>query len=387
MSFPKNTLFFICTGEASGDLLGGNLAKAILEIDSQIELTGVGGKHMREAGVSLIEDLSKMGIFGAFELIKHLKDIYTMACTVKNYLKQHRPDLVILIDYAGFNLHIAKAAKKLGLKVLFYVSPQIWASRYGRIKRIRRYVDHMAVLYDFEAAIYKRENIPVTCVGHPLIDIAKPTHDKTTNYQRFNFDPQKPIVALFPGSRQQEITRLLPIILEAKKLIQKAVPHVQFALPIAPTLDKEQLLKQLPSDITVVENDTYNLLTISTVAIAASGTATLEIGLFGIPLVILYKLATPSYWLIKSISKTRIIGLCNIIAQTVVAKEYLQKQATGENIAREIIKILLDVRYRQTIIKQLERLKYSLGPGDSSKKVAALAFQLLTQTVSKSKKI
>lgn len=372
-----NKRIFISTGEASGDLLGGNLAHALRQINPHLNITGMGETHMRNAGVELIEDLSKMGVVGGFEVIKHLKDIYQTAKKVKKHLKATRPDLVILIDYPGFNLHIARAATRMGLKVLFYVSPQIWGWRYGRIRRIKRYVDHMAVLYRFEEDLYKNEHMPVTFVGHPLKKLAKPTLTKEQTYTALNLDPSKPVVALFPGSRRQEIERLLSIILDAKKRIQQALPDVQFALPIAPTLDKSFISSQLPNDVTLVENNTYNLLSISDAAISCSGTATLEIGLMNVPLVILYKLSSATYWGLKCMTKIKHIGLCNIIAQDVVAQEYLQYDATPENIAREVVKLLLDTRYRDQIKQRMKRIEHGLGDGDPAQKAAALVFELL----------
>lgn len=368
---------FISTGEASGDLLGGNLAQALFDVNPQLKIVGMGDRHMREAGVELIEDLSKMGVVGGFEVIKHLKDIYLTAKKVKNYLRQHRPDLVILIDYPGFNLHIARAATAMGLKVLFYVSPQIWGWRYGRIRRIQRYVDHMAVLYRFEEDIYKKEHVPVTFVGHPLKDVAKPSLSREATYSTLQLDPNKPVVSLFPGSRKQEIERLLTIMLDAKALIQKALPDVQFALPLAPTLDKAFIKSQLPDDVQLVENNTYNLLSITDAAISCSGTATLEIGLMNVPLVIIYKLAAPTYWALMCITKTRHIGLCNIIAQEIVAQEYLQYKATAKNIAKETVKLLIDQAYRQSIKEKLQHIEHGLGSGNPAKKAAAVVFELL----------
>lgn len=373
----QNKLIFISTGEASGDLLGGNLAKALLQKNPNLNIVGMGETHMRNAGVELIEDLSKMGVVGGFEVIKHLKDIYQTAKKVKNYLKKHHPDLVILIDYPGFNLHIARAAHKMGLKVLFYVSPQIWGWRYGRIKRIRRYVDHMAVLYRFEENLYQKENVPVTFVGHPLKEVAKPTLSKQDTYNALNLDPSKPIVALFPGSRKQEIQRLLPIILEAKQQIQKVMPEVQFAMPIADTLEKENFYRQLSDDITIVKNNTYNLLSICSSAIAASGTATLEIGLMQVPLVILYKLSAPTYWALMCMTKIKNIGLCNIIAGELVAKEYLQYQATADNLANETIKLLKDKAYSDSIKQKMTSLQSQLGQGNPAENAADLVCELI----------
>lgn len=373
---PKR--IFISVGEASGDLLGGNLAAALFDCEPNLSIVGMGDTHMRQAGVELIEDLSKMGIVGGFELIKHIKDIYQTTKKIKTYLKNTPPDLLILIDYPGFNLHIARFAKKIGINVLFYVSPQIWAWRYGRIKRIRHDVNHMAVLYRFEKALYQKENVPVTFVGHPLKNIAKASLSKAECYSLLHLSPEKPIIALFPGSRKQEVETLLPIMLIAKKLIQQIMPNVQFALPIASTLGREYFKNKLPDDITLIENNTYNLLSITDTAITASGTATLEIGLMNVPLVILYKLAAPTFWLARLITKKiPQFGLCNIITQDTVAKEYIQHDATPENIAKETLKLLQDESYRSEIKRKLLRIKNELGEGDPAKNAAKVALAML----------
>ena len=372
---------FICCGEASGDLLGGHLAQALLERDSSLLIAGMGGTHMQAAGVELIEDLTRVGVLGGFELIKHAKNIYRVAKKIKQYLKQNKPDLVILIDYPGFNLNaIAPAAKKYGIPVLYYVSPQIWAWRYSRIHKIRRNVNHMAVLYRFEKSLYEKENVPVTFVGHPLKNSAQATLSKDECYRLFELDPQKPVVALLPGSRKQEVEHLLPIMLEAKKIIQQTMPRVQFALPIASTLGKDYFKHKVPGDITLVERNTYNLLSIADAAITASGTATLEISLMTVPMLILYKLTTPTYWLARLRligKKVPQLGLCNIIAQETVAKEYLQHAAIPKDIAEETIKLLNDEAYRASIKHKLLRIKDELGDGDPAQNVAELVLSML----------
>ena len=372
---------FMCCGEASGDLLGGHLAQALFEREPNLSITGMGGTHMQAAGVELIEDLNRVGVLGGFELIKHAKNIYRVAKKIKQYLKQNKPDLLILIDYPGFHLNaIAPAAKKYGIPVLYYVSPQIWAWRYGRIHKIRRNVNHMAVLYRFEEALYQKEKVPVTFVGHPLKNSAQATLTQEECYSLFKLDPQKPIVALLPGSRKQEVEHLLPIILETKKLIQQTMPRVQFAMPIASTLGKDYFANKLPDDITLVENNTYNLLSIANTAITASGTATLEISLMNVPMLILYKLTTPTYWLARLRligKKVPQLGLCNIIAQETVAKEYLQHAAIPKDIAEETIKLLNDEAYRADIKQKLLRIKSELGEGDPAQNVAEVALTLL----------
>jgi lipid-A-disaccharide synthase len=235
---PNNAYhsIFMIAGETSGDLLGANLARELLRRQPDLKLTALGGAQMRAAGVDILFDNQSMDIMGWLGVIKNLRVIRAALRTIKNIFKNNPPDLLILIDYPGLNLRMAKLAKKYGIKVLYYVSPQIWAWKYGRIKTIRRCVDHIAVLFAFEEDIYRQENVPVTFVGHPLSALVQATESKTAIFQRYGFNPDYPVIALFPGSRQQEVQRLLPVIMSAVAKIRAKIPGVQFAMPLAGNL-------------------------------------------------------------------------------------------------------------------------------------------------------
>lgn len=368
---------FISAGEASGDLLGGHLAQALRTSNPACQLIGMGGEQMRAAGVELIEDLSRVGVVGIIEVLSHLGGIIQVTRKLKRMLKAQRPDLVILIDYPGLHLHLAEYAKKIGLQVLFYVSPQIWGWRSGRIKRIKACVDHMAVLYPFEKEIYDQAHVPATFVGHPLKTKAVPSLDQPACFQTLHLDPSRPVVVLMPGSREQEIKRLLPIMLAAKTQIQAHLPNCQFAIPLAQTIDKHNLKKQIPVDIHLIENNTYNLLSIARCALAASGTATLEVALLGVPMAVTYKLAATTYWILKRLVKLKYISLCNIIAGEGIVKEFIQDQATPEALSTEIIRILSDDAYRELMKQKLGLLNHRLGTGDPSLNTAKLALELI----------
>ncbi|MFW0083304.1 MAG: lipid-A-disaccharide synthase [Coxiella-like endosymbiont] len=364
-------------GEASGDLLGAHLAKSLKTLDSTISLTGVGGKQMRDAGVNIFINANQLAVVGLFEVFKHLNVILSVRQELKNRFKKTPPDLVIFIDYPGFNLHMAKHAKKAGIPVLYYVSPQTWAWRYGRVKNIKKYVDRMAVLFAFEEKLYQRENIPVNLVGHPLVDIAVPSLCREEAYQQFNLSPDKPIIGLFPGSRYNEIRRLLPVIVLAARLIQQRMPQVQFVLPLAPNLSMDDIRNYLFPDIKVVKNNIYNILPLCNAAIATSGTVTLEIALHQVPFVIIYKVALLTYWLVKNLIHVPFIGLSNLIAETRVTPEFIQKAATPEAIANEICHLLEDSLYRHHCLTQLKPIKEKLGDGGASMKAARLALEML----------
>lgn len=373
----SNQKILIVAGEASGDLLGAHLAKAILALEPNTILIGMGGPQMQSAGVDIIIDADKLAVVGVWEILKHLGDIRSAMHTLKQLFKTDPPDLVIFIDYPGFNLRMAKQAKRAGIKVLYYVSPQIWAWRYGRIKKIKKYVDRMAVLFAFEEKLYQKEDMPVSFVGHPLVDIAIPTLTPNEVAIQLQLDTQKPIIALFPGSRHSEITRLMPVIVSAVELIRAQLPAAQFVLPLASSLSREDLRDYLIPEIQVVENNTYNLLPLCTAAICASGTATLEIALQQIPLLIIYKVAPLSFWLGKNLIKTPFIGLCNIVAEEKVALELIQHDANATIIAEQILRLVTEPDHREKTSDKLAQVKLKLGGGSGSEKVARVALNML----------
>lgn len=367
----------IVAGEASGDLLGAHLAKAILSLRPHTELIGMGGTQMQSAGVNILIDSDKLAVVGIWEVLKHFSDIRAAMRALKHLFKTDPPDLVIFIDYPGFNLHMAKQAKRAGIKVLYYVSPQIWAWRYGRIKKIKKYVDHMAVLFAFEEALYRKENMPVSFVGHPLVDVVTPSLTPDEAAKQFELDTNKPIIALFPGSRHSEISRLMPVIMSAAKQIQTEVPEAQFVLPLAVSLSPSDLQDYLVPGIQVIENNTYNVLQLCDAAITASGTATLEIALQQVPMVIVYKVAPLSFWLGKKLIRIPFIGLCNIVAQEKVALELIQQDAAANTIAQETCRLLKDATHRSESLEKLTLVKQKLGGGGGSEKAAKVALDML----------
>ncbi len=362
----NNTIFFIA-GEASGDLLGANLARQLLHLRPDLKLLAIGGDLMRAQGVEIVFPNSSMNIIGWVGVLKNWRIIYKAMRRVREIFKKNRPDLLILIDYPGFNLRVAKMAKHFDIKVLYYVSPQIWAWKYQRVQQIRRYVHHMAVLFAFEEDIYRKENIPVTYVGHPLAYMVKAKEEPSQIFQRYQLNPQLPVVAIFPGSRQSEVRRLFPVIVAAIEIISAKIPGIQFVLPLASTLSRNDLQAYLNDKITVVEKDTYNILSICQAAIVKSGTSTLEVGLSQIPLVIIYKSNWINYWLARFVVHTTQIGLCNIVAQKSIAKELIQGAVTAENIADEVLRLLMNSHYRERVLADLKILSQQMQQPNSSK--------------------
>lgn len=370
---------FISAGELSGDRLGSFLTTALQQRDPSIRMVGMGGEHMKAAGMEILEDLSRSNINGFFEVLSHLPKIFALENDLKAHIRRIQPTLLILIDYQGLNLRLAKYAKSQNIRTLFYVSPQIWASRYHRIKKIKRYVDHMAVLYQFEKKIYEQENVPVTFVGHPLKKISKSNRPTHKIYQHFNLDPTKPIVTLLPGSRLNELTRMLPVFLEAKQKIQTKQPDAQFTLLLASTLNTDTVRSCCPKDIKLITSDAYDLFSITDAAIAVSGTITLELALFRVPMVITYKVSTFTYHLLKRIMKTNYIGLCNILLNKPVVKEYIQTDANASHISQEVLRLLQNDDYRKKMIHELAHVCDHMGVNDPVENITDCVIQQLHQ--------
>ena len=368
---------FIVAGEASGDVLGADLVYACLRLNPQLEFLGMGGSLMQQSQVDLIIDSSPLAIVGASEIVRHLFKIKAAFKKIKLALKKELPDLIILIDYPGFNLKIAKLAKSLKLPVLYYVSPQIWAWHYRRIYKIKKYVDHMAVLFDFEKELYTRESIPVTWVGHPILDKLTPSITEFDLLQSLQLNSAQPTIALIPGSRQQEIDRLLPIMIEASKRIREKLPVCQFILPIANSVDQTTVRRLCPDFIKLTSPPLANGLSVAAAAIVTSGTATLETALCQVPLVIIYKTNALTYWLAKRLLKIDKIGLCNIIAKKFICKELIQKEATPQAVANEILQLLEDTSYSTQMRQDLKKMRHHLGDSGATSRTAELVIRLL----------
>jgi lipid-A-disaccharide synthase len=369
----------IVAGEASGDIYGADLVAEAVKLDQNFHFFGIGGARMREAGVEILVDSSVMAVVGLVEVIKHFDVISAAFNKLKQIILETPPDLLILIDYPGFNLRLAKVAKKAGVTVLYYISPQIWAWRQGRVKKIARLVDHMAVILPFEAPFYERAGVPVTFVGHPMLDLVDVTMDHTAAATSFNLDPKRKIVGLFPGSRHNEIERLLPVITAAAVTLKERFPEVQFILPLASTLNIDDIVPQLTTaglEVTTTRERIHDMIRACDAVISVSGTVTLEIALVGTPMVIIYKLSPLTYQLAKRLIKVPNIGLCNIVAGETVVQELIQEQANPSAIADEIEKLLTNSSYHATIKQKLSEIRSKLGCGGASVNVARIALEL-----------
>lgn len=366
MQRKKNNKIYISAGEASGDLLGADLARALLQKNPMLQLVGMGSKKMRDAGVHIQFDSARLSVVGFIEVITHLLKILRTLHAIKKYLAQEKPDCMILIDFPDTHFRLLKTAKKLGIPVVYYVSPQIWAWRFSRIKQIKKYVAHMAVLFAFEEKIYRDAGVPVTWVGHPLLQLAKPSMTKSEAYLSFGLDTEKPVVTLFPGSRESEMKNHLAVMLQASNKIFNQNPRVQFTLMLAPHFDENKIRPLLPTHIKIIQNNIYDLLQITSAAIAVSGTVTLEIALMQVPFCIIYKMNPITFWLAKKLITVKYIGLCNIAANKLIAKEFIQDQATPDHIAAEITRCLTDQQYIQQIKNNCADIRNAISTRDKS---------------------
>jgi lipid-A-disaccharide synthase len=370
----------IVAGEASGDLHGANLVRAMYKLAPELSFFGIGGPRMREAGVDTLVDASEMAVVGLIEVIAHFDVISRAYLTLKKIISANPPDLLILIDYPDFNLRIAGLAKKAGVPVLYYISPQVWAWRVGRVKKIGRVVDRMAVVFPFEVPFYEKEGVPVTFVGHPLVDTVSPSMTRDEAQKQFGLDERRRTIGLFPGSRHGEIKRLLPTILAAAKLLNERFDDLQFILPLASSLTPADINPYLDScglPVRVITEKAYDVMQVCDAIITVSGTVTLEIALMAVPMVIIYRVSPLTYAIGIRLIKVDHFGICNIVAGERAVRELLQHEAEPVHIADEIEHILTDPIYEAAIRSKLVMVREKLGSGGGSKRVARLALEMV----------
>lgn len=375
---PKTVM--LIAGEASGDKHGAEIVRRLRASNPDLRFTGMGSSHMRAAGVELLVDSRNIAVVGLFEVLAHWNEIQSALKTLQNHIADDPPDLLLLIDYPEFNLKLAAAAKALGVRVLFYVSPQVWAWRQGRVKKIGRAIDMMGVIFPFEVPFYEKHNVPVRYVGHPLAGHVNATTSREQARSDFGLKPDLPAVALLPGSRKSEIKRILPLIAETAVHIQKNLAGVQFILPVANTLDIGEIRARLapyPIAITLIENRTYDAVSCSDAAIVASGTATLEVALLQVPMAIVYRVSPVSYAIFKRLIKVQHVGLANIVAGEAVAREFIQDNARPEVIAAETLRQLTDNDYRNAQVRKLGAVREKLGEIDGIQGISNLALEML----------
>jgi lipid-A-disaccharide synthase len=375
----------IMSGEASGDLHGANLAREIQNQDPSIALYGVGSVRMKEAGVQMLADASEISVVGITAVLTHLRAIYRVYAKLKRFLKHERPDLLVLIDFPDFNIMLGKAARKFGIPVLYYISPQIWVWRKGRIKTLARLVKTMIVVFPFEVPIYEKAGVDVRFVGHPLSDVVQSSLTKDQAKKDLGLDSRRRTIALLPGSRTSEIEQLLPDMLNASRILASRFNDLQFVLPLAPTLDRNfvrAFLEQVPDiPVRMVEDRVYDVLRASDVAIVASGTATLETGLMAVPMVIAYRISALNYFLLTKIVRgVENVGLVNIVAGKRIVPELVQNDSTPGNMADAVTSLLNDAVYYDRMQRDLVGVRRRLGDSGASSRTASVVREVLAQT-------
>lgn len=374
----------ISAGEASGDLHAANLVKALHKIDPTVAVHGMGSDRMKAAGVDILYDCRDIAVMGIVEVLAKWGTIMGALDILKASLVKNPPDLLILVDYQEFNMKLAKAAKKLGIKTMFYIGPQVWAWRSHRVKKIGRYIDMMAVLFPFEEAFYKKADMAVRFVGNPLVDEVKASMSLEESNKKFDLTPTLKTIGLFPGSRRSEICRLLPTELASANLIHQQYPQSQFIIPLAKSVSLDELKPMLAPypnlPIHIVHSHIHDVMQSCHSVIAASGTATLETALMTTPMVIIYKMSNLTYKIMKRMINIEHIGLPNIVAGEQVVKELLQDDANPENISNEILSMLNNPGYHEEITTKLKAIRNKLGTSGGSEKVAQLAYEMLQPT-------
>ncbi len=369
----------IVAGETSGELYGALLAKALKKKVPQLRVIGIGGERMQAAGVELLSGIaSAFGLTEALSSIKTLKETFKKA---SDAFRSYRPSVLVLIDYPDFNLRLAAEAKKQNIPVLYYVSPQVWAWRQGRVKKIAKLVDRMAVILPFEEQIYRDTGLDAEFVGHPVLDEMRHLQsDKKTLKAELGLDPDMQLTSLLPGSRPHELERLLPLLLDTVRQAKADFPESQYCIPFAPNTDLIQhkaLIDALQHEgVKINKGKSLKTLAASDYAVIASGTATLQAVFLGLPLVVVYKVFPLTFWLGKRIIKVKHVSLVNILSKREVVRELLQKDATVENIMLELKRMMSDAAYRSQMQKTYNEVRKVFAEKHASNRVSDMVIEM-----------
>jgi lipid-A-disaccharide synthase len=370
-------------GEASGDLYAGALTRELLAIDPTLTVSGLGGPAFAAAGGRLVDDYRQISVTGLTEWIPKLPRLLAARRRLVAAAAAEPPDALVLIDFSGFNFRLAPAIKRLGVPVIYYISPQIWASRPGRLATMRAIADRVLVIFPFEAAIYEKGGVPVEFVGHPLIDLAKPTATREAFLGGLRLTPSAATVAILPGSRPNEVSRILPDLAAAARLIRREVADAQFVVARAPHLD-DSLFDAVRADaagarFALVEGDPDTVLASADVALTASGTATVQAALHDTPMVVVYRMAPLSYQLARRVVTLDTIGMVNLIAGETIAPEFVQDAFTPEAVAREAISMITDRDRAARIRTGLATVRARLGGPGASRRAAEAILRLMRE--------
>ncbi|MBU1125246.1 MAG: lipid-A-disaccharide synthase [Candidatus Omnitrophica bacterium] len=375
--------FFIICGEASGDLHAATLVNAIRAQDPQVTFLAVGGSRLREAGATLIADIKDFSVIGFFDVLAKLPLFFRLKKLVLQKIKEEKPSLLILVDFSGFNLRLAKELRKT-VPTIYYISPQVWASRQGRIETIRRYIHKMLVFFRFEEEFYESHGIKVECVGHPLLDIVKPSMEKKEFLATYGLSDAKTTIALLPGSRHTEIQHNLPVMLQSARRIYQYKRDVQFVIAKTPQMSFDiynTIIGGPNINITIVDAKTYDCVSAADFCLVASGTATLETAILGTPFCIIYKIGALNYLLYRPQVRVPHIGIVNIIAGKEIVPEFIQSQATPRKISDFVLKTLQTPPEMQRIKESLTQVTSDLGEPGAAGRAATIILDTLKATL------
>ena len=368
----------ISAGEASGDIHAAAVTAALKRIDSTTEVFGMGGDELRAAGGEVLLDIKDHGVMGFVEDLKKLADLFKLRREFARVMDERKPDCLVVVDYPGFNMKLAKLAHDKGIPVVSYIAPSAWAWNKGRAKNVAKIVDKVACIFPFEYDVYKEAGAPVEFVGHPLVDIVHPTMERAEAEAWVGKEPGRPLVLLMPGSRLMEIERMLDVILEGAKLLQKQMPQVQFAMPRAGTIPLEMLQSKIQTsglEVKITEGHNYDLFSVADLALATSGTVTLEAAMCGLPSVILYRTSAITAFIARRVINIPNIGLPNIVAGRQILPELLQEELTPAKLAATAVELLAPER-RPQLEANLAYMKERLGEPGAVNRVAQLILRI-----------
>jgi lipid-A-disaccharide synthase len=375
----KHKKIMIIAGEASGDLHASNLVQETRKILPGVRFMGVGGSRMREVGVDVIFENEEIAVTGFSEVLSKALKIIKAYHHVKDTFQSFSADRLILLDFPDFNLRVARAARNRGIPVLYYISPQVWAWRKGRIRQIQSLVEKIMVILPFEASLYGEKGI---FVGHPLLDVVRPCLSPQEVLEKYSLKSGAPLVALLPGSRKNEVQQLLPVLMDAAHLIQEKIPDIQYILPLAPTISEEvvrPMLQNAKVPVHLIKDRTYDVLSLANFAIVASGTATLETAILGIPMLIVYKISRLSYFLAKRLIRVPHIGLINMVAGEEIVPELIQEKVTPGRVMEEALGFLQNRDRSEQVSEKLKAAVTKLGDPGASARAARVVQQCVEE--------
>ena len=372
----------IIAGETSGDCLGGQLVKELKALDPGLEIFGIGGDRMQAGGMELLYHVREFSFMGIAEVIGHLPFIRSVMKKLEAELYVRKPDAVALIDYPGFNLRFAQKAKKAGIPVVYFISPKVWAWGRGRVRKIRKFVDKMLCILPFEEEFYRGLRVNARYVGNPLMDAVKAGQSREQFHKNNGMDQKRPLVGLLPGSRKQEIELILPVMLQTAQMLKASDPALQFALGLAHDVDRERIEDMIAAsglEVSLIEGSAYDLMAYSRLLLVASGTATLEAGISGTPMIIIYKTSPLTYFIGRRLIKVPDIGLVNLVAGKRVVPEFLQGEARPGAIFLMAQVLLAEGRPRQVVMAELAKIREILGEPGAAKRAAGEIYETLSR--------